>query len=90
MDRHDGFRRGSGCFKCRICGKLTRETKYSSGSELCRECEERSEHENSHADNDFPNDDCGDKNCPVKNYTPEQRWWLSKENREKLSKGIDF
>ena len=75
MATKDGFRVGSGCFKCEICGKLTRQTKDTSGTMLCRECCDRTSHENSHADNDFPNDDCGDKNCPVQNYTEEQRWW---------------
>lgn len=73
----DGFRFGSGCFKCNICGKLTRQTKNTSGVMLCPVCCERTEHENSHADNDFLNDECGyGDNCLIKNYTKEQRWWL--------------
>ncbi|MEK6885076.1 MAG: hypothetical protein AABY22_35925 [Nanoarchaeota archaeon] len=63
-----------GCFPCAICKKLTRER--GTGTELCAKCEEISMHENAHSDGDFPNDDCGEKNCPVRNYTtPEQRWW---------------
>ena len=71
----DGFKVGSGCFKCGKCGKLTRHTPESSG-DWCAKCTYVGEHENSHADQDFPNDDCGDKNCLVKDYTKEQRWWL--------------
>jgi hypothetical protein len=72
---HDGFKQGSGCFTCMDCGKLTRHTREAHNEELCPQCQFRAEHENSHADCDFPNDDCGDKNCPIKDYTPEQRWW---------------
>lgn len=73
--RHDGFKRGSGVFTCSVCGKKTRQTNDSLGNDMCRKCEERSGHENSHADNNFPNDDCGEKNCLIKHYTQEQRWW---------------
>ena len=68
------FKKGSGCFTCDCCDKLTRDTGQWS-KHLCRPCEERLEHENSHSDNDFPNDDCGEKNCPIKHYTEKQRWW---------------
>jgi len=73
----DGFKRGSGCYKCSICGKLTRLVKDQSSQDMCFDCEERSMHENSHSDNNYKNDICdwGDK-CPIKHYTDKQRWWL--------------
>ena len=76
MNKHNKFKSGSGCFKCIECGKLTRNTGQDS-NELCQPCEERLQHENSHADNDFKNDICEDgKDCAVLHYTKEQRWWL--------------
>ena len=74
--KHDGFKVGSGCYKCEDCGKLTRRTKDNVTDDCCVACEEIQMHENSHSDNDFPNDDCGDSNCPIKHYTEEQKWWL--------------
>ena len=71
----DGFKTGTGCFKCESCGKLTRQSKYNDNPYACGDCNERQMHENSHADNDFENDDCGDEKCPVKHYTEKQRWW---------------
>lgn len=74
---HDGFRVNSGCFTCKSCGKLTRQVAGCYNKDYCPICQDRLEHENSHADNDFPDDDCGDPECPIKAYTKEQRWWLS-------------
>ena len=34
----DGFRKGSGCFPCEDCGKLTRRTPETSGTNLCKTC----------------------------------------------------
>lgn len=77
MNKHDGFKVGSGCFKCAMCEKLTRRRKDDSGSGMCRICEDISMHENVHADNDFPNDLCDDGDeCLVKDYTKDKRWWL--------------
>jgi len=73
--RRDGFKVGSGCYKCKDCGKLTRKTRDNVTDDFCLDCEERQMHENSHADNDFTNDDCGDPNCPVKDYPEEEKWW---------------
>jgi len=73
--RTDGFKIGSGCFKCNDCGKLTRKTMDNVTDNTCLICEEIQMHENSHADNDFPNDDCGDPDCPVKDYPKEKIWW---------------
>lgn len=69
------FKVGSGCFECINCGKLTRNTGQSS-NDMCAFCEDKSAHENFHSDNDLPNDDCGEVNCPVKNYSKEEKWWL--------------
>jgi carboxypeptidase C (cathepsin A) len=44
----DGFKKGSGCFPCILCGKLTRQR--DSNSELCRKCEEEGEELNYMAD----------------------------------------
>lgn len=71
----DGFKTGSGCFECEICKKLTRKVKGQSSGEICNKCEEEAMHENGHADNDFPNDDCGEADCHVKNIPIEKRWW---------------
>ena len=69
------FKQGSGCFKCQSCGKLTRDVGYNQN--YCPDCQDRLEHENNHADNDYVNDDCGDSECPIKHYSKEQRWWLN-------------
>jgi hypothetical protein len=74
VKKHSGFRRDSGCFKCQECGKLTRDVDCN--APYCVKCFDRLGHENSHADNCFANDDCGEKNCSVKHYTRAQRWWL--------------
>jgi len=41
---YSGFERGSGCFKCTDCGKLTRQT--TGNPELCKKCYEEAEQEN--------------------------------------------
>jgi len=78
IKKHDGFKTGSGCFICPECGKRTRIVAGYGYSDSCKDCTDRAEHENLHADNDFPDDDCGEKNCPIKHYTTEQRWWRNK------------
>lgn len=72
---HNKFKTGSGCFQCMSCKKMTRNTGQDS-DEHCKTCEDRMMHENSHVDNNFKNDDCGEKMCLVKHYTQEERWWL--------------
>jgi hypothetical protein len=47
---HDGFKRGSGAFKCDICGKMTRETPETSGTHLCGKCYKECIEENRRAD----------------------------------------
>ena len=75
--KHDGFRAGGrGVYVCGDCGKKTRRTNENVTDDYCIDCEERQMHENSHADNDFKNDDCGDEDCLIKHYTKAQRWWL--------------
>lgn len=45
------FQRGSGCYTCRACGKLTRETVEGESSvKLCRACLANAERENEHLD----------------------------------------
>lgn len=74
--RHDGFELGrKGCYTCLSCGKRTRKTKDNVTDDYCVACEEIQMHENSHADNHFPNDECGWDECPVKHYTDKQKWW---------------
>jgi hypothetical protein len=65
-----------GTYNCELCDKLTRETGHAGDGRYCEDCNDRLEHENLHSDNDYPNDDCGDDECPVKHYTKAQRWWL--------------
>ena len=50
--RHtSSFQRGSGCYNCNSCGKRTRETGLGESQvELCRDCLESSELENSISD----------------------------------------
>jgi hypothetical protein len=50
QNRHDGFRYGSGCFRCEICGKLTRMTDETSGTRLCIQCCRESMIENAISD----------------------------------------
>ena len=70
------FRKVVGVFTCDYCKKKTRGVR-GSGTNMCKVCDELTGHENDHADNDYPNDDCGSgHDCLVKNYTKEQRWWL--------------
>jgi len=47
--KHDGFKCGSGCFHCQICGKLTRQR--DNNSFLCKKCEIKAEDENYENDN---------------------------------------
>lgn len=42
--KHSGFRKGSGCFKCEACGKLTRQR--DSNIRLCSRCEKKMMKEN--------------------------------------------
>lgn len=72
MHKKSRFARG-GCFKCENCGKLTRDVE--SNYPFCPKCNELMQHENYHADTDLENDDCGDPNCPVKDYPEEKKWW---------------
>jgi len=50
----DGFRKGSGCFSCEECGKLTRRTPDTSGTNLCRKCLDEGELINTIADGKIP------------------------------------
>jgi len=54
----DGFKAGSGCFKCRDCGKMTRDVGGSTGSvQLCPKCYERAGMENEHLDGGHEGED---------------------------------
>ena len=55
--RHSGFKRGSGCFKCSCCGKLTRDIVSNT---TCEVCYEAGGMENEHSDYGHPEklDDC--------------------------------
>ena len=44
------FRRGSGCFECKVCGKRTRDTGDNASCEMCPLCFERSSWRNSLSD----------------------------------------
>jgi transposase-like protein len=45
------FRKGSGCFECRACGKKTRENGSSNSQvQLCPKCQAQFERENSESD----------------------------------------
>jgi len=44
------FRRGTGCFKCEECGKLTRQT--DNNTPYCRKCYEKMEKENEERENE--------------------------------------
>lgn len=65
------FGRG-GAYRCRSCGKLTRETGGDESSvELCRSCLQEAEMENAHSDgyhDDAPNPECPD--CAPQEVTP--------------------
>jgi len=55
MGKH--FKKGSGCFKCRLCGKLTRDVNGYNGSiELCELCDIKTGAENTLSDSgmDYP------------------------------------
>ena len=56
----DGFKKGSGCFKCEECGKMTRETSEFPyvGINMCPDCIRRNEHNNYLSDNNIINCDC--------------------------------
>lgn len=60
----DGFRKGTGCFTCKKCGKKTRitpEIEAISSMRWCEFCILQSEHWNSLTDNDKK---CTDPKCP--------------------------
>lgn len=58
------FRRGSGRYICRACGKHTRETgEGESALQLCRQCQYEAELENEHFD-DFHGDGKPHPDCP--------------------------
>ena len=48
--KKDGFKKGSGCFPCEECGKLTRRTPETSGTDLCRKCFDEGTRRNAIAD----------------------------------------
>jgi len=48
--KHDKFKRGSGCFSCKSCGRQTRDTGDNGELQLCSECYEMAGIENSIAD----------------------------------------
>ena len=47
-----GFEKGSGCYKCRACGKLTRSTGRGDNEHvgLCADCYDDAGQENLHSD----------------------------------------
>ena len=59
MTGFNRFLKGSGCFKCERCGKLTRDT-HGCGTRLCGKCNDYLENYNSHIDNhrERPDVDC--------------------------------
>lgn len=48
--KHDRFKRGSGCFVCRMCQRQSRDTGDNGQLELCPECYEIATLENSISD----------------------------------------
>lgn len=49
--RNSQFRKGTGCYNCDVCGKLTRNTgEQSLGSKTCPKCWEEAGLENEHSD----------------------------------------
>lgn len=56
------FQKGSGCFKCSDCGKMTRDTGDNGSVNLCPDCYELAGWENTHSDNDHKHNP--DPNCP--------------------------
>lgn len=62
MKRTTTFTKGSGCYKCRGCGKLTRDDGNGDSvhCQLCTKCFEESGLENEHSDNGHPDhiEDC--------------------------------
>ena len=55
------FAKGSGCYKCRICGKLTRKTGDGAEVLLCESCYDLAGWENAHSDENhkkYPNEHC--------------------------------
>jgi len=68
------FERGSGCYKCRVCGKRTRETGEGESSiELCRRCYDEAGLENDHSDNGHFTLDEGCPTCRAEGPSPESR-----------------
>ncbi len=60
MARLNGFKRGSGCFTCHVCKKLTRDVNRGNGGlGLCPLCQAKSECGNSLSDHGFPGDAWG-------------------------------
>lgn len=57
-----GFQRGSGCYECRACGKLTREVADEGQIRLCIGCFDDAGIENHHLDNcpEGPVDECAE------------------------------
>ena len=65
------FRRGTGCYTCRSCGKKTRETGSSeSFAELCLTCFDYFSWENTH--NDESHAETPDPDCPICNGTMKE------------------
>ena len=51
----DRFKRGTGCYTCKSCGKRTRETgEGESSCEMCRRCYDIGGYENSLSDGGHP------------------------------------
>lgn len=50
---HNRFQRGSGCYQCSMCGKMTRDTGHDesgTSSGLCKKCYRECSRENHHND----------------------------------------
>lgn len=68
MPKINRFERGSGCYKCELCKKMTRNTGDEGGCNLCAKCYKNCGIENMHSDNGHDGDveDC--KECKDYGY----------------------
>lgn len=64
MKRHDGFKRGTGCFFCANCGRLTRQSNTSMGG-CCPECDMAAQIENGIMDFDLQGEELADAEARI-------------------------
>lgn len=71
---HDGFQKGSGCFPCEDCGKLTRRYHGDTGTGFCKPCQHKVDWEIA-----VDNSQCPECSGEMKRYETNYSDWVCKD-----------